>query len=151
MANEDKSGAYPDMAARLARALPLLKPDQIAQVSPKLKRMTFAAGEVIIRQGDPPDRFYIVLRGEAEVTHESASGISRVVDNRKPGESFGEIGLLKNQPRTATVTASSAGQVEVLALEREAFLALVKESRATETQVKQDLIQRMITLASYQD
>ncbi len=113
--------------------------------------MTFAAGEVIIRQDDQPERFYIMVRGEAEVSHKTASGSLRVVDIRRPGESFGEIGILKNRPRTATVTASSAGPVEVLALERDDFVDLIQTSRATETQVTQDLIQRMIRLASFQD
>lgn len=138
------------LAGRLARALPRLTREQIAQVSPNFRRESYGPGQEIIRQGDPPERFYIVLRGQAEVLHDSLSGQRRQVDLREPGSTFGEIGLLKNRPRTATVRATDEG-AELLVLEREDFLALVDDSRATETQVTQDLIRHMLNLAGYQD
>lgn len=134
----------------LARALPRLTREQIHQVSPRLVRQTFAGGEEIIRQGDVPDRFYIVIDGQAEVWHQNMSGESEVVDVRKPGEYFGEIGLLRNQPRTATVRAPADGEVEVLALERQDFEALLDDSRATESQIARDMIRRLIQLANFQ-
>ena len=138
------------LAERLAEALPRLTPEQIAQVSPNFKRESYNPGQVIIRQGDPPECFYIVLRGRTEVLHDSMSGQRQHVDVHTSGSTFGEIGLLKNQPRTATVRAGAEGAV-LLSLERDDFLTLVSDSRATENQVTQNLIRHMINLAGYQD
>lgn len=135
----------------LARALPKLTPEQIAQVSPRFIRQTYAAGEEIIRQGETSDRFYVVIRGRAEVCHESLSGHIETIDVRKPGEYFGEIGLLKETPRTATVRAPADSEVEVLALDREAFEELIDDSRATESHVARDMIRRLISLADFQE
>jgi CRP-like cAMP-binding protein len=80
--------------------------------------MRFAAGEDVIRQGDRGDRFYIVSDGEAEVRVDG-----RPVEPLHAGEFFGEIALLRDVPRTATVSARS--DLELLTLERDAFLSAV--------------------------
>jgi MFS family permease len=81
------------------------------------------AGTVIIRQGDPADRFYVIVDGRVEVTQQASDG-SEPVRLREMGraEFFGEIGLLSGVPRTATV--ASLTDVRLLALEREPFLEL---------------------------
>lgn len=150
MADESKSGDRQEVDRDLARALPRLTAAQIAQLSPKFIRRTYAPGEVIIRQGDLPDRFYIVIRGRAEVWHEALSGRTHTVEVRQPGEYFGEIGLLHNKPRSATVRAAEEGEVEVLALDRDAFQELMDDSRATEAQVALEMTQRLIRLADFQ-
>jgi MFS family permease len=84
-------------------------------------------GQVIIRQGDQADRFYVIVSGEVEVSQAPADGGADVVLRRMAeGESFGEIGLLSGVPRTATVTATRDGQL--LGLDREAFLDLVADA-----------------------
>jgi CRP-like cAMP-binding protein len=134
----------------LVQALPKLTADQVAEVSPKLVRQTYEAGQVIINQGDAPDHFYIIISGRAEVWHEGLSGQSGTIDIRKPGEYFGEVGLLQDRPRSATVRAPKDGQVEVLAMNRQDFLDLMQDSKATEMTVAQEMIQRLISLASAQ-
>jgi CRP/FNR family cyclic AMP-dependent transcriptional regulator len=131
----------------LAQALPQLTTEQIAQVSPRFIRETFAPGEAIIRQGDAPDRFYIVIRGQAEVLYEDLKGEIETVDRRKAGEYFGETGLIQNRPRSATVRASTEGEVEVLAMDRQDFQEMMAESKATEMHLAQEMIQRLIRLA----
>jgi MFS family permease len=85
------------------------------------------AGQVIIRQGDEADRFYVLVEGQVEVTQVPATGgAARVLRRMGEGESFGEIGLLSGVPRTATVTALTPGRL--LALDRETFLELVAEA-----------------------
>jgi hypothetical protein len=82
------------------------------------------AGEVIIRQGEPADRFYVIAAGEVEVTQTAPDGgAAKVLRRMGPTEFFGEIGLLSRVPRTATVTALTDGRL--IALDAAPFLALV--------------------------
>ncbi|HET6443060.1 MAG TPA: cyclic nucleotide-binding domain-containing protein [candidate division Zixibacteria bacterium] len=134
----------------LAKALPSLSPDELARVSPQFTNAKFAPGEVIIQQGDPADRFYILVVGRCEIVDHHPDGRDITVDWREPGEYFGEIGLLQNQPRTATVKAGPDTMVEVMALDRESFLAMTEDSKSTEMTIAQEMIQRMIGLAQAQ-
>ena len=86
MSGEERKGR--DLTPReveLAQALPRLTPEQVAEVSPKLKREAFPPGEVIIHQGDLPDRFYIVIFGHVEIFYEDLENRTHAVDTRKPG------------------------------------------------------------------
>ena len=79
------------------------------------------AGEAVVRQGDPADRFYIIESGAFTVTQAAGTGAEPVVLRKLGADAvFGEIGLLNRTPRTATVTADTDGLL--LALEGEAFL-----------------------------
>jgi MFS family permease len=78
------------------------------------------AGEVIIREGDAADRFYLIADGTVHVTKAAEAGL---VAELASGDVFGEIGLLRNSPRTATVTANSEGTL--MALDADAFMELV--------------------------
>ena len=71
-----------------------------------------------MREGDEGDRFYIVESGTLAVSRDGAQ-----ITEIGPGESFGEIALLRDVPRTATVTASSA--VVLLSLDRRHFIPAV--------------------------
>jgi CRP-like cAMP-binding protein len=148
MANESGQDERQALSESLAQALPRLTAEQIAEVSPHFGRASYAPGEAILTQNDPPERFYILLSGNVEVSHLDTHGQQHIIDTHGPGHTFGEIGLLKDVPRTATVRA--VDQTDVLTLERDDFLTLVHGSRATETQVMQDLIRNMITLANSQ-
>ena len=90
----------------------------------RLEPRPVAEGDVVIRQGDPADRFYIINSGRVRVTQDGAGG-ERVLRDMGPDEVFGEIGLLRNSARTATVTAVGPGLL--LALDRDDFLELVAE------------------------
>jgi MFS family permease len=86
-----------------------------------------AAGEVIVRQGDPADRFFIIEAGSFTVTQARSPGETPVVlRTLGPDEVFGELGLLNRAPRSATVTADVDGVL--LALSGDDFLALVGAS-----------------------
>jgi MFS family permease len=114
--------AAPRPAAELAviDCVPMLTPLSIAakeHLATALVPLSVAAGEVVIQAGDPGDRFYIVADGELEVVAE------RLHVTARAGDYFGEIALLRDVPRTATVRAVVDSRL--YALERGDFLAAV--------------------------
>jgi CRP-like cAMP-binding protein len=84
---------------------------------------------VVVREGDPGDRFYVLTGGSASVT---VAGSAR--PTLHAGDGFGEIALLRNVPRTATVTAS--GALEVLTLGRDRFLSGIAASPVSTEQAE---------------
>ena len=101
-----------------------------------VKRREVRAGEAVITEGDVGDRFYIVEFGRTTATHNG-----QVLSTQKPGDPFGEIALLRDVPRTATVTADEDSVL--LYLEREEFLAAVTGNSEVAGRVD-DLIARRI-------
>jgi MFS family permease len=93
-----------------------------------LRAVPVSAGQTIIRQGDPADRFYIIEDGSFTVTQQAADGSVAQLRTMGPDEVFGEIGLLSEAPRSATVTAASDGTL--LELDGPDFLDLVGASGA---------------------
>jgi CRP-like cAMP-binding protein len=87
------------------------------RLATKLVPLDLPAGATIIRAGDAGDRFYLVDSGTVSIGLEDGERESG------PGDYFGEIALLRDIPRTATVTAASA--TRLYALERADFLAAV--------------------------
>jgi len=102
----------------------------------RLRERPMADGDVIVRQGDAADRFYIVQAGEVMVTQVGPDGVERTLRRLGPGDVFGELGLLRGGIRTATVAA--AGDGSLLELGRADFLELVGGTAA--------LRSRMLTL-----
>jgi MFS family permease len=96
-------------------------------VATRLVPIAARAGDVVIRQGDPADRFYLIQAGLFEVTRrepgEPADHAPARLRTMTTGEVFGEIGLLRATARTATVTAATNGSL--LALDGASFLELV--------------------------
>lgn len=101
-----------------------LSPARVEEALRRLQPIPVAAGDVVIRQGDPADRFYVVRDGTYEVSQAPAAG-GEPIRLRTLGADavFGERGLIARAPRSATVTASSAGLL--FAMDGDDFLALV--------------------------
>jgi CRP-like cAMP-binding protein len=96
---------------------------QIDMILSRLRSKTVPAQTTIIRQGEPGDAFYIIRSGEVMVTAMSETG-ERIMAELGEAEYFGEIALVTDRPRTATVT--SASETELLILEKIDFDAVVK-------------------------
>lgn len=110
----------------LLRGTPIfepLGPTNIERVARNLVPVEADPGTVVIREGDPGDRFYVIEEGEVEVSRHG-----QPLAKLGPGDFFGEIALLRNVPRTATVTAS--GFASLRSLDRAHFLAAVTGSPA---------------------
>jgi MFS family permease len=101
-----------------------IAPASIEAILARRRMRGVIAGEVILRQGEPPDRFAIIVDGRFDVTRREP-GASNATHLRTlgPDDVFGEIGLLTGVPRTATVTAVTDGRL--LELEGVDFLELV--------------------------
>ena len=103
---------------RLLRGVPMLAPlsgPVLERLAGGIERVALHAGSPVIREGEVGDRFYVVESGELEV---SVSG--QATRRLGPGDGFGEIALVRNVPRTATVT--TVGDAVLLGIDREPFV-----------------------------
>jgi len=114
---------------RILKAIPMfrpLDPPTLESLADGLSPLEVGSGTAVVRQGEPGDRLYVIAEGTVDVTKDG-----RPVAALGPGDFFGEIALLHDVPRTATVTAREPSRL--FALEREPFLsALGRHSTATE-------------------
>jgi MFS family permease len=115
------SETIPARELTLLRAVPMfapLRPVTLEQLAAHMTTVTASAGDEVFAQGDRGDRFYVIAAGQVEVRVDG-----RLVRVEGPGDWFGEIALLRDTPRTATVTALT--QVDLRALDREEFIGVV--------------------------
>jgi ABC-type lipoprotein export system ATPase subunit len=128
----------------ISNALPLLNKNEQVQLLSRLEPVNFAPGATIIKQGDPANHFYIMVKGRAEAVVTHPTGGEIVVGYLDVGHYFGEIGILEGGTRTATVRATADSDVVVMQLDREAFVGLTKNSKLTGDQVAALIRQRTI-------
>jgi MFS family permease len=111
----------PPEGAELLRRIPIFAPmpqAMLESLAGSLVPEHAAAGTAIVREGESSDRFLVIVSGRVEVTQGGTH-----VRHEGAGDFFGEIGLLRDVPRTATVTALE--DTTVMSLAREPFLAAV--------------------------
>jgi predicted MFS family arabinose efflux permease len=132
----------------LLESVPIFSPlprPSLERLASQLQPVVVAAGITVIRQGDPGDRFYVVESGRLRVTVDGAS-----TGELSPGGSFGEIALLRNVPRTATVVAKT--DARLWALGRDDFLDAVTghppSARAADAVVGAQLARRAPQLSA---
>ena len=116
----DRTAATPPPELELVEHVPMFAPLSLAgkeRVAASLVPLSVAAGERVIRAGEAGDRFYIVSEGELDIDADGRHSTAHRADY------FGEIALLRDVPRTASVTASVDSQL--YALTRDDFLAAV--------------------------
>jgi MFS family permease len=120
----DRATTIPAERLDIVRANPIfapLPPPALEQLAGALQEVDYDTGREIVRQGDSGDRFFLVVDGALDVEVDG-----RHVDTLGPGDSFGEIALLRDVPRTATVKTRTP--VRLYALDRDAFLSAVTAS-----------------------
>lgn len=136
VARIDATAVAPDARElRILASVPIFAPlpgGSLEHLAARLVPLRVDPGTVIVREGDPGDRFYIVAEGEIDVFQDG-----KQVSELQAGGYFGEIALIRDVPRTATVTART--DVVLYALDRDDFLAAVtghpQSAEAAETVV----------------
>jgi PPM family protein phosphatase len=88
---------------------------QRERLSSRVTTRRYPDGAVIVRQGDTSMSFYVVLSGGVQIEHEAAGRAGSVVEKLAPGGAFGEMGLIDDMPRAATVTAVEPTECGLLA------------------------------------
>ncbi len=149
MSNPDR----PDSATALARS-PLfshLGRLDLARLAGELEEMHFAPGQTIVRQGDRPDGFYVIKQGRAAVLAGGASAPvsgdgagEQPLTTLGPGEVFGEMALLTDSPRTATVVAET--DLTVWRLSRPRFETLLDHERGIARSIERSLSHRLAAM-----
>jgi MFS family permease len=125
LARMEASAPVPEREYRLLRGVSMFAPLPVAhleELAGRVRSVHVPAGAAVVREGEHGDRFYVIADGEVEVFEHGRFRRTELV-----GDCFGEIALLRDVPRTATVTART--DVELLALERDDFLAAITGDR----------------------
>ncbi|TML67310.1 MAG: MFS transporter, partial [Actinobacteria bacterium] len=120
---------------RILASVPIFAPlpgMSLEHLAGRLVPLRVDSGTVIVRQGDEGDRFYMLVEGKVEVSEDG-----KPISSLDAGGYFGEIALLRDLPRTATVTASTP--VVLYALDRDDFLAAVT-GHAPSAQAAEDVV-----------
>ncbi len=104
------------------------------------ERMRFAPGDLVVRQGDIGDAAYIVLEGAAEVLVDTPQGPLKVAELGR-NDIIGEIAILIDVPRTATVRTTAA--MTALRISKELFFRLVTEFPQIAVEIMRELAQRL--------
>jgi ATP-binding cassette subfamily B protein len=103
----------------------LLPDEDFAKLRPLLQEEHYEFGDVIVRQGESAEAFYVLIAGRARAIKAQANGQEVALGTLRPGDSFGEAALAEGGTRSATIRCSTA--VDVLRLDREDFLKLIEE------------------------
>jgi MFS family permease len=117
----DRAAPVPARELELLHGIELFRPlptPVLEGLAGAMAPMRVEAGREIVREGEAGDRFYVIAEGRVEVVKDG-----QVINEEGPGEFFGEIALLRDVPRTATVRAKT--DVDLRALERDDFIGAV--------------------------
>jgi Signal transduction histidine kinase len=110
----------------IPRAFPGIRPDEIEELIANSQVRSYVPGAVLCRENEVEDRFYMILEGEVEVTKSINNIDSRLLKTLSPGDFFGEMALIHNAPRAATVTAKT--ELTTLELDKSAFDRVLHKS-----------------------
>ena len=127
----------------ILRRIPLfarMEPARLKLLAFTSQRLSFEAGQALFHQGEPGDSAYILIEGEAEVSIDSAGG-PIVVATLGRHAIVGEIAILCDVPRTATVTAKTP--LLTLRIDKETFFRLVNEFPQMAVEIMRELAHRL--------
>jgi serine phosphatase RsbU (regulator of sigma subunit) len=133
------------MYQRLLRSIPLFQPlpdEELRQLSEGLRPGMFAPGTRIFHEGEPNDRFSVIVAGEIEITREVDDSAERVLQTLGPGDYFGEMSLLfADSNRSASGRART--EVHLLELERRQFDTLLQRHPGLAVEILRQVVERL--------
>ena len=103
-----------------------LNPDETEQLAQRLVMRRFNTGQIIFHHGDPGGLLYIISKGKVKITHSTPDGQEAMLAIFGSGDFFGELALLDDSPRSATVEAIQP--TETLTLHREDFIRFISDN-----------------------
>ncbi|MBW1769500.1 MAG: cyclic nucleotide-binding domain-containing protein [Deltaproteobacteria bacterium] len=109
------------------KILQVLPAEEVVQLIPHVKTVRFSAGEIIFRQGDRASELYFIVTGSVQVIR-GLDTDTKLIAELGEGDTFGEIALISDQPRTGTVRAIT--DIEVCTIHKIEFEQLIKQSPA---------------------
>jgi CRP-like cAMP-binding protein len=110
-----------------APLLARLSPEQLERVSQHATRVVLGAEQILFSQGDPAQRFYLVLKGQIQLFRLSPAGAEKVIEIVSPGQTFAEALMFLNAPRYP-VCASALSPSELLSLDAQDFSEMLRGS-----------------------
>jgi len=126
------------------RTIPMfrtIEPGKLRLLAFISERMTFRPGEIICTQGEPGDSAFIILDGEGEVLVDAGGGERRRVAEIKKNDVVGEMSLLCDTPRTATVAAVS--EITALTISKDNFFRILQEFPEVSLEIMRVLARRL--------
>jgi CRP-like cAMP-binding protein len=117
-----------------------IEPTKLKLLALTSERAGFEAGRELFRQGDPADAAYLIIEGHADIIVETPGGPVTVA-TLGANEIVGEMGVLVNIPRTATVRAKD--RLVTLRISKESFMRMVREFPSMAVSIMQELAQRL--------
>lgn len=130
--------------AERLRSIPLLSQladEALSKLVPRFDSGRFGEDSIIVQEGDPGDRFYLVVRGKLEVYSDAGGGTRRSLGLLSDGDFFGEIALLRSLPRTASVRTLTPSVL--LSLSRRSFLEVLADTPGLRDSLERAAIERI--------
>jgi signal transduction histidine kinase len=125
----------------IPRAFPGIKPDEIEELIANSKVRSYAPGAVLCQENAVEDTFYMILEGDVEVTKVINNTDKRLLKTLSAGDFFGEMALIHNAPRAATVIAKTA--ITTLELDKAAFDSVLRNSSSVSMAMVSEISKRL--------
>ena len=125
----------------IPRAFPGIKADEIEELIANSNVRSYSPGAVLCRENATEDKFYMILEGDVEVTKVINNTETRLLKTLGPGDFFGEMALIHNAPRAATVTAKT--NITTLELDQEGFNRVLRNSSSVAMAMVSEISRRL--------
>jgi len=118
-----------------------LTDDQLKRIESLVTPRCYPRGAIIVHEGEIGDSMEIIIKGSVKVVYFTGEGQEVILSTLEPGQFFGEMSLLDNEPRSATVMAQE--KTETLHLQREPFLNMMRNNPDMMMDLIQELVRRI--------
>ena len=125
----------------IPKAFPGITPDEVQELISHSQVHSYPAGTVLCQEDKIEKIFYMILEGEVEVTKSINQSEARLLQTLAPGDFFGEMALIHNAPRAATVTAKT--DLVVLELDKQSFDKVLKRSSSVALAMVHEISNRL--------